>query len=294
VTASSPRPIEAFMIRLSDGSTWAVKGCLHPEGRVVAVPKRGWWGRAKTMGASLGIVRRYYLHYLVRLPTGDTAPAVPYDEIDDVMEPSRKCPSGMLGRVCRALLSLLSDCGECGVTGSLLSGEWVPESDVDIVCYGVSDPVRCLAAVSGSTEFSVFSRFASVEVASVAEGMPRATHEALISERLLQGLFMGVPYTLKFVDCSRDPFIGADVVRAWRVPKLFFEVVDDERRYFTPVTYGAWTDRLGEVTLYSLRTRWCELHSGTVGLLRDASVYELGDGAIVVNLDRSFAESVLL
>lgn len=291
--ASSRQPVEGFMIRLIDGSVWAVKGCVHPIGRVVAVPRRGWWGRAKTMGRSLEIVRRYYRHYLTRLSTWDEAPAVPYDDIEQILAPSTKCPSGRIGNACRALLEVLAECGACGVTGSVITGDLRPESDVDVVCYGVDDVGRCLERVVGSGAFRPFEGFASVEVASVSEGIPRGAHESMISWRLLQGFFGGVPYTLKFVDCSADPFVGADVISAQRVPRLFFEVVDDSRRFFTPATYGAWTDRLGYVLLYSLRTRWCEMRVGFAGILRDAAVYRLGSGVVVVNLDRSVAESIL-
>ncbi len=294
MSASSRQPMEGFMLSLTDGSVWAVKGCIHPENRVVAIPRRGWWGKTKTLGKSLGIVRRYYRHYITRLSTGDEAPAVPHYDIKQVLAPSTRCPSGGVGDACRALLDVLTRCGVCGVTGSLLSGDWGPESDIDIVCYFVDDPEKCLERIAESENFSPFERFASVEVASVSEGIPRRAHESMISQRLLQGFFMGVPYTLKFVDCSRDPFINADVVTPVRVPRLFFEVVDDGGRFFTPATYGAWTDRLGYVVLYSLRTRWCELRTGSAGLLRDAAVYRLADGSVVVNLDRSVAESVLL
>lgn len=293
MAVSSQQPIEGFMIRLIDGSVWAVKGCVHPVGRVVAVPRRGWWGKTKTMGRSLEIVKRYYRHYLMRLPTGDEAPAVPHNDIVQVLTPSTRCPSGLVGKACRKLLDVLAGCGACGVTGSILTGDWGPESDVDIACYGVDDVERCLRKLVRSGGFRPFGDFASVEVSSVFEGIPRGAHESMISRRLLQGFFGDVPYTLKFVDCSADPFVGADVVSVHRVPRLFFEVVDDSRRYFTPVTYRAWTDRLGDVLLYSLRTRWCEMRAGFAGILTDAAVYVLGDGSIVVNLDRSVAESIL-
>ncbi len=291
--ASSQQPVEGFMIKLIDGSVWAVKGCVHPVGRVVAIPKRGWWGRAKTMRRSLGIVRRYYRHYLTRLVTGDEAPAVPYDDIDQVLAPSTKCPSGRIGSSCRALLGVLSECGICGVTGSVLTGDWGPESDVDIVCYGISDAEKCLERVVESRGYRPFEGFASVEVASVYEGIPRSAHESMIRERFLQGFFSNVPYTLKFVNCSIDPFVGAGDVYAYREPRLFFEVIDDRRRFLIPVTYRAWTDRFGFVTLYSLRIRWCEMKAGFVGVLRNAAVYRLGGGGVVVNLDRSVVESIL-
>ncbi len=291
--ALSPQPVEGFMIKLIDGSVWAVKGCVHPAGRVVAVPRRGWWGRAKTMGRSLEIVRRYYRYYLTTLSTGDEAPAVPYEDIEQVLAPSTKCPSGRVGNACRALLEVLAECGACGVTGSILTGDWGPESDVDIVCYGVNGVERCLERVVGSGAFRPFGGFASVEVASVSEGIPRGAHESMISGRLLQGFFGSVPYTLKFVDCSVDPFVEADVISAQKMPRLFFEVVDDSRRFFTPATYRAWTDRFGDVLLYSLRTRWCEMRVGFAGILRNVAVYRLGSGVVVVNLDRSVAESIL-
>ncbi len=294
MTASLPRPVEGFMIRLIDNSVWAVKGCVHPEGRVVAVPRRGWWGKVKTLKGSLNIVKRYYRHYITKLPSGDEAPAVPYDDVERVLAPSTECPEGRVGGACRALLKILSVCASCGVTGSILTGDWGPESDVDIVCYGVDEPERCLEKVSGSGFLEPFGGFASVEVSSVHEGIPWSVHELMIRERLLQGFFDGVPYTLKFVDCSADPFVSAGTVFMQRVPRLFFEVVDDRRRFFTPVTYGAWTDRFGYVLLYSLRIRWCEMKAGFAGILRNAAVYELGNGLVVVNLDRSFAESILL
>jgi len=164
------RPVEGFYVEDADGAIFAVKGILHPRGRLVVVPryvpsKRGERGggarRYHKMPSSsykltmdswprLRYVDPYLGVELLAMRVGEITKT--YDPVLGLAELRRRA-STPLHRACVSLADALEsggvEAGRLGVSGSMLLGLERGISDIDLVVYGYADGRRGVEVLRG-------------------------------------------------------------------------------------------------------------------------------------------------
>lgn len=206
-------PLEGDQLRLVDGSLWVVKGCYHPPDGIVAVPRLFDGRRVKRLSESYEVVMRYYRHYVRFLPEfGRAVPVVPHHAVLNYLS-SFVALGGVVKGVSRLydvaldLAEILSKCGlTCGLSGSLLGGYYTEASDIDLVCVETGcSSYDCLKSWRRSGLIKNFTAAeASEESAEVSELVPVAVYEELLTDKLTQGVFKRVKYTLRIINCGAE------------------------------------------------------------------------------------------
>ncbi|QKR00334.1 hypothetical protein GWK48_08050 [Metallosphaera tengchongensis] len=230
---------EGFMV-VHKGVTWSVKGCYHPEGFAVAMPRYVDGRKIKTLKEGLEFVRSRFPEYLKLVKEiGFQVPLVPLKE-SVVLNPFLVSLEGTVNK----FKSLFKN---TGVTGSYLylgKGH-----DMDLVSTDVGN-VEILKELRRKGVTSPLEEVNETEL----ESLPKEDFQQLKRRRITEGIFMGVPYTFKIVECESFGEVTKvenfkDTVKIIRVTKP----------YSLPVKY--YTD-VG-VTITSFRTRFTELPPGT-------------------------------
>ncbi|NON62248.1 hypothetical protein [Acidianus sp. RZ1] len=231
--------VEGYFVRYKD-AIWAVKGCFHPEGHVVAVPRVIGNLKLKTMEASLKVVRERFpnlLRYIEEI--GFEVPIIPLDSAE-ILDPFKvKYPEKVKGMLKRLI--------NVGITGSYLyqgNGE-----DIDFLSF---DP-KNYAILKDLRNEEITSPL-DIANENEVEGLELQDFLALKKRRLLEGKYNGIPYTFKIVECERFGKV---------IKKHFFKgrlkIVKAIKPFSIPVKYL--TDQ--GLVLTSFRTRFTELHEGT-------------------------------
>ena len=288
------------MLVSRDRSLWVVKGCYHPPNGVVAVPRLFGGRRVKRFRDSLAIVARYYRHYMRYLPVlGLRVPVVPWSDVREYLSVFEEGlgvleGSGELVRACRGLVRLLSDyCGlKCGVSGSLLGGYYTGSSDVDLICIDREGAYGCLKRLRELGYLKPLSgRLFWSELAEISESLSAEDHARLVSSKVLQGVFSGVKYTLRVVNCceARLGRVLGPYRAAMTVSDVVLRVVSSD--YRTPSIHGVevvrpWTSYLsGEAVLISYRVRFTELPEGALVLADRAELHVKDVGPPILCVD---------
>ncbi len=295
---------EGDFLVLRDGSLWVVKGCYQPPGGVIALPRYIHGVKIKTYGGGLNVVMRYYRHYLRWVEEiGREVPVVP---LEDVRKFLRKwehtcCAEGeartFLRRCCELIKLLESRCGcRCVPTGSILGGYWTPESDIDLICDDCQGLYECLTSLRSLKYLQAIPPCkAEEEVLSVVEQIEPKLHARMIRGKLLQGVFKGVKYTIKVLNCSRYRVIHGPCEKLYR-GELLLRVENAD--YRTPTIYpaavvrGLHTKALREVLMYTFRTRFAELSEDT--LVYYAGPLCFREGRLLINLDAGTDVHIIL
>jgi predicted nucleotidyltransferase len=185
------------------GDLYAVKGVVHPPGRVYAVPRVAGGVKVKDLHAAVEYVKARRPVYLFDDPyTGRVVVAVPQSYIRREMYPVRRATGPrMLVEAAETLAGHIAGFAEdFGFTGSLLTGFFGSEPDIDIVVYGgreVFEGLRRLRAegVTSPVDKSV----AHILLESRADTSRAAEMLAIEPRKVLTGVFKGFLYTLKAV-----------------------------------------------------------------------------------------------
>ncbi|MCD6323536.1 MAG: hypothetical protein J7L55_00255 [Desulfurococcales archaeon] len=283
-------PPEGSIIKLSDGSKWVVKGCVHPEDGYVAVPRLVGEKKLKTYGEAMRVIRRYYPHYLTRVPEiGRDVPVVPLEDIIEVLTPfdTFTPPETGLGRKACALVEALRErCGlKCGIAGSLLGGYSSPDSDIDVVCMDSENAYTCLRALRQEGVLTPLSMDEfEVESREVAEGVGPSTLTALASSRITQGTYKGAKYTLKILNCVRErPYLGPYLSIRYEEAVAILKGFDYRSPSIYPVELLRPATPYKEAVLLTHRVRFTELVEGA--LISGRALLHVRDGVIVVSFD---------
>ena len=203
-------PIEGDELLLKDGSLWIVKGCYHLRNEYVAVPRVVNGKKIKTYEKQLEHVKRYYLHYIKYIPQiGFPTPLVPLKDLGMYISITQvssinKSHLKSLGLELRELVQ--DECRtECGLTGSLLGKYSGKGSDIDLVCIDNADFPECLKKLRDEGLLPpITGKDFVTEYPEVKELINQEIHKELIRFKLTQGLFKGVKYTLKAINCERE------------------------------------------------------------------------------------------
>ncbi len=265
-------PLEGDELILKDGSIWIVKGCYHPPKKYVAMPRRVEGRKVKTFKESLALVKRYYRHYLQKIPEiDDKVPVVPQEDVLVYREALAWKPSDLkkpIECVAEELITFLRDeCNlTCGITGSLLGGYATKTSDIDIVCMDREGAYECLSKLRKEGLIQpLYPQYTVKEIGEVKEVISQQLHTVLASRRLTQGIFKGYPYTMKIVNCRRGKDLNVKPIYSLTSELTIILRGSD---YRCPSIYPA--DLLSTSTvlkkayLLTFRTRLTELKEGTI------------------------------
>ncbi len=285
-----PLAVEGDIIRHVDGSIWVVKGCVHPPGALVAVPRVVGGAKLKRLSEAMEVVRRYYLHYVRSVPEiGREVPAVPLKDVLVVLRWLRE------GRrpgeeLLRELLKALEDLGlECGIAGSHLGGYSDAGSDVDVHCLDSPDAYERISSLYSSGLLGHLEPGeALLEVAGVSESLDPRRHAELIARRVLQGKYRGRRVTFRVVNCERAREVIGPYVDA-RSAEMVVRIAESD--YRTPAIMRADVVRssvsVGQsLYLFTHRLRFAELPVGTLLQIR-GTVLTRACGVSVLNLEES-------
>ncbi|MCX8184924.1 MAG: hypothetical protein RMI56_00075 [Sulfolobales archaeon] len=293
----STQLLEGDIVRLRDGSVWVIKGCAHPPGGYVALPRVVDGRKFKRFSESIEVVNRYYLHYLKNLrEIGRRVPIVPEQ---DIVEIRRWILDGLrVGDIeAQKLLQLLASRGlKCGIAGSYLGGYSQSSSDIDIHCLDKPEAyseVRSLYLERVLEHLSLSE--AVVELAEVSESIDLKIHAYFITKRYLQGRYRSRKVTIRIVNCDRvRDFLGpyVDVRNSELIAKI------SESDYRTPAIIKAEVVRTSAQTncsiyLISHRLRFAELPEGTILSIRGA-IETNYLGYLIVNLDAASLDWISL
>ena len=278
-------PCEGDIILLNDLSLWIVKGCFHPRGYIVALPRIINGRKIKKLRDMYEVIKRYYAHFLKFVPElGLKVPLIPMKFVKKLYSSlSTKCIKGIdrLQDICTELLEIIeSNCSiECGITGSLLGKYYTSSSDIDLVCLDKPKLYDCLMKLrKEGILLPLTERTFSSELIEVSEGLDRGVHIKLITSKVLQGSFKSHRYTLRVINCLRlRDYLGPyDVVM--RVPTAILKIRASD--YRTPaiimtdiikVPLGEYSASKADRSLcISHRLRYTELPKGSIIIIHDA------------------------
>ncbi|AWR96443.1 hypothetical protein DFR86_02015 [Acidianus sulfidivorans JP7] len=220
---------------------WAVKGCTHPKGYVVAIPRKIGNNKIKTFSEGMKIVRERFpdiLRYEKKI--GFEVPLIPLDE-SKVFDPfSFKSNDKNINE----FLSLFDD---VGVTGS-----WLYEgkgNDIDIITFNQKN----YDILKKLREERITSPLNSVNEKEI-EILEYNDFKSLKQNRVLEGIYKGIPYTFKIVNCEDFGEVKFTTSFDGTVT-----IIKAEKNFTIPVKY---VTKEGYIAT-SFRTRFTELPLGT-------------------------------
>ncbi|MDJ0270081.1 MAG: hypothetical protein NXY59_06005 [Aigarchaeota archaeon] len=248
--------MEGGFILDEHGDIYAVKGLVHPPGRVVAVPKyvRSGAGYVKLEGFQemMDFMRQRRPGYLVYDEyAGQTIPAIPAYAVRRYIRPSTEIPSSVprgLARDARRFILAITDYAgshvELGLSGSILLGLADAGSDMDLVVYGVEESRAVLRAL-----LEMRSRGETKPINSPPPRLLSSRRDTLLTaedwrkherRKLLTGYFNGRLYTMKLVPKLGEYWerYGDRRCISLGVAVGLFRVLDDAFGVFTPNRLG--------------------------------------------------------
>ncbi|AWR99143.1 hypothetical protein [Metallosphaera hakonensis] len=232
---------EGFML-IHGGGIWSVKGCVHPEGYAVALPRYFNGRKLKTLSDGMRLVRERFPSYLSYVPDiGFEVPLVPLEE-SEILNPYLKREVQD-----ERVTNFMSWFKEIGLTGSWLylgRGDDLDLLSSNLENYRILKELR-LRGITHSLKTINHSE---------VETLNTDNFSFLKSIRVLEGSYFGLPYTFKIVECEqfgkvlhKERFVGT------------VEIERGLKPFSLPVKYEA-----GKFILTSFRTRFTELPEGTV------------------------------
>jgi len=271
--------LEGYYLRDIYGDIYAVKGVTQPPGRVYAIPKIvRELGTLKTLQDAMGYIAAVRPEYLYKDPhTGRVQPAVPVDMIDEKIEPALLIPPsipGTLREKAAKLVSLITDgmgqSVKIGFTGSIRLGTARPDSDIDIVAYGVKHGLSIYKTMRELRELKITECITPSAADTVLKSRRDTVLASLMLERhdtlkVLTGVYSGSIYMVKLVpmpDEYWEDWDGTSCVSLGRACVLV-EIVDDSCGIFTPSLYRvrvreAYPSMARVSSIISFRSRFAE------------------------------------
>jgi len=282
------KPIEGYYLETHEGLLFAVKGLHHPRDGVIAylryIPDdhgdriRGGkrYRRVYDLDETTEYLEEHHPQYLRWMKEkGIRVQFVPHSQIRRIYDPRErlrevvKHPEERIESLVKQFAEALRDEGiplrDIGLTGSLLIGLRIAESDIDLVIYGRQSGLKAYGALRRLRERGLLSELPPDEALKVAEmrwgGTGLDLHRLAELERakLLHGLIGGVPYYVRLVPNPHE-FEAPDPSRPIGEATIRGVVVDDALSIYTPCRYGVKAEVEGERVeeLVSYRGRFTE------------------------------------
>lgn len=301
------RPIEGFFIETKEGLIFAVKGLLHPAGRVVCslryvAQENGNRGKYEKLLPDEGFrfVEKNHPDYIVfdnRI--GRKIQSVPLETTKTIHNPvdmlrflrSNKCSEPLVASAV-SLASKVKEAADIpwvdiGITGSILVGLHLAESDIDLVVYGEKSARKVYAAMTELIGDGVIRPYTQntlrylYDIRGKPMGLSFDEFVGIESRKRLQGTFFGKDFQLRLV--KRPEESGVDELTFTQLGRVKARAVvaSATESIFTPCTYEVKDAEIisGEKSVFdtvvSFMGRYCE------NALRGESV------KIVGNLERA-------
>lgn len=224
------------------GIIWAVKGCFHPEGYVVALPRKIDNLKVKKFSEGMEIVKKRFPSLLKFIKEiGFEVPLIPLEE-SRILDPFAVKIEN------KEINEFLSHFKNIGITGSMLY-EGIG-NDVDLISFnGENYTILRELRNKGITSPLFHTVPEEIEILNVED------FRSLKRDRVLEGIYKNkFPYTFKIVECedfgeviSQEEFSG--IISIDRAIKP----------YTIPVKY---LDEKRNLIITSFRVRFTELKNG--------------------------------
>ncbi len=256
--------MEGYFLKYK-GCVWAVKGCRHPEGFAVAVPRKCGEIKVKRLSEALSLVRSRFPGLLKYDDViGYPVPMIPLKdaEVLDPFEAEVRDP------IARKFLDHFP--GKVGITGSILYDE--VHNDMDFLSFDLTH----YSVLKRLREDGITLPLREVNIREV-EGLTEDCFRRLKARRVLEGVFEGKPYTFKIVQCVEEGRVVREYEFRGRV-----RIKRPVRPYSLPVVYEVEGDLNGFAKSY--RTRFTELSEGMT-LLVSGRVQVREKDFVELNLD---------
>ncbi len=291
---------EGDLIETFESLMFDVKSLVHPPDRIIAFiryfpDKKGKRNRKKkTFGKVYSLSKRYdwlkqnFPHYLVydsifdevlcEVPVDDVKRH--YKPVEKLRELRRSKRRDELENTSVKLTELLKKAANIsvnsiGISGSIMAGLHIPNSDIDPIVYGSTNCLKVYAAlkIMLKTKTSPFKPYNREDLKALFDFRSKDTimsfedFEAVESRKVLQGKFMERDYFIRFVKNWSEINEKYGDVRYQNVgyTKLKATIADDSEAVFTPCTYkisnvqileGPKIENIEQVA--SFRGRFCE------------------------------------
>ena len=280
-------PLEGDYIYSKGVGYLAVKGVVHPPGRVVAIPK---YPESSRYISKIVNLEDAYAYLRERMPeaivfddhSGQVLPQIPIEKIsrhivargwfrnNQPRDELASLSAEFAETVCRYSGIEME---MVGLTGSILLGLHGPSSDIDLVFYSAKNAYPVIEALAtlrkeGKTRPVDLRHSHDLEAKRSDSSVPLSEWIRHESRKLLYGTYRGVVYSAKIVPLPDEYWetYGSAIWRELGRVVLTAEVTDDSRSIFTPNEYGI---RVLEVVrgpeegyrcgvLASLRSRFAE------------------------------------
>lgn len=247
------------------GDLYAVKGLVHPPGRVYAVPRVVQGVKLKSYQKGFEVVAGKNPEYVFQDPyLGRAVVAVPEKFIKQPIYPSKtvKGPADLV-EAAHQLSQTLSDAGiEHGFTGSLLLGTADEKSDIDVVVYGGQKQYRELMRLRREGFLQPVDDEAVQILAESRLDTPKAQPTVENERRkILTGKYAKHLYTMKIIPPTPWETWEETRVQPMGPYQTVVEITDDSLSFYTPSRYGV-RNVVGDaevVEVISFRSRFAEM-----------------------------------
>ena len=294
--------VEGFYLETCDRLFFAVKGLVHPPDRTIAVlryvpdeesgnRRRGdkSYRRLYHFDEQELFLRSTCSQYLAYDPVyHSTLQSVPKSKVLKIYDPRRKYAEladarnpAAIEQDAYAFLNLLQTEAQVahsalGITGSLLTGLYTKESDLDAVVFGESNCKKVYAALKTMLGAPRGEALHRLDASSMDELFGQRSADtrmdyreflALEKRKVNQGLFRKRAYFIRFVKEAHEAgeVYGHLRYTPWGRATITASIADDQESIFTPCRYGLsgvqildgqQVEALTEIV--SFRGRFCE------------------------------------
>ncbi len=294
------RTREGDFVETHDGLIFDVKGLVHPPDRVIAfiryfpdqegerTKNNVAYGKVYSLSQRYAMLKERFPRYLLydrvfdevlcEVPVKDVKKR--YDPIQEMQTLRRSRNLNSLETSALQLAKLLKKTADIpwnsiGITGSIMIGLYAPESDIDLIVYGLENCRRVYRTLKsklksggsplrtyGQDELKRLFDFRSKDTETSFEDFVRTE-----KRKVLQGKFGERDYFIRLVkDWNEvEENYGQVTYRNVGYTKIEAEIIDDKESIFTPCVYAVGNVQVlegpkikGLTEIVSFRGRFCE------------------------------------
>jgi uncharacterized protein len=291
---------EGELIRTANQVIFDVKGLVHPPSRLIAFPryvpspegtrrgKKGLYGKIYSLGERFQFLEQNMPDLIVHDPVFDEILCeVPVDMVVERYDPVERLrllrASKMLKPLERKAVHLAEELKEAssipwssiGISGSVLTGLYTLQSDVDPIVYGIENGRRAYEALEALLQNDVagFKQYTREDLQPLFDFRSKDTimsfedFAQVERRKAFQGMYEGTDFFIRFVkDWNQVTERYGDICyKNAGYAKITATIADDEEALFTPCTYGIKNVTVEEGAnldpikrIVSFRGRFCE------------------------------------